>query len=126
MRAEIVKSFRFEAAHALPNVPPQHKCSRIHGHAYRLDVHVEGPVDEKLGWVMDYADIRAAVAPVIDELDHRDLGQIPGLANSTSENLARYVWDRVAPKLPGLKQIVVWESESNRCVYRGCPSGKPA
>lgn len=119
MQAELVKSFRFEAAHALPNVPPGHKCARLHGHSYRLDVHVAGPVDPHAGWVMDFADIQAAVKPILDQVDHRLLSDVPGLANSTAELLARFIWDRLRPTLPGLTQVVVWESDSNRCIYRG-------
>jgi 6-pyruvoyltetrahydropterin/6-carboxytetrahydropterin synthase len=119
MKAEIIKTFRFEAAHALPNVPPEHKCSRLHGHSYRVDIHLAGEVDPRLGWVMDYGDLKALVGPILDELDHRDLGKVPGLDNSTSENLGKYLWDRIKPKLAGLTRIVVWESENNRCVYRG-------
>lgn len=119
MKAEIIKTFRFEAAHALPNVPVEHKCSRLHGHSYRVDIHVEGEVDARLGWVMDYGDLKRLVEPVLGPLDHCDLGKVPGLGNSTSENLAKFLWDRIKPALSGLTQIVVWESEANRCVYRG-------
>ena len=119
MEAELVKTFRFEAAHSLPNVPPEHKCSRLHGHSYRVDVHVAGPVDEQKGWVMDFGDLKRVVAAVLDGLDHRLLGDIEGLANSTSEMIAKYIWDRVKPALPLLAAVTVWESETNRCVYRG-------
>lgn len=119
MEAELVRTFRFEAAHALPKVPPEHKCSRLHGHNYRVDVHVAGPVAAEKGWVMDFGDIKRAMQPILDELDHRNLGEIPGLANPTSEMLARFIWDRVQPALEGLSAVVVWESETSRCIYRG-------
>ncbi len=119
MEAELIRTFRFEAAHALPHVPPGHKCRRIHGHGYRLDVHVTGEVDPEKGWVMDFADINRAVRPVLDELDHRLLGEVPGLENATAEVIARFLWDRLQPALPLLSAITVWESETNRCVYRG-------
>jgi 6-pyruvoyltetrahydropterin/6-carboxytetrahydropterin synthase len=119
MQAELIKTFRFEAAHALPNVPPDHKCRRFHGHSYRVDIHVTGPVDPRTGFVMDFGDIKRAVAPVLDELDHRMLSDIDGLANSTSEMLAGYLWDRLSAALPMLSAITVWESETSRCVYRG-------
>ena len=119
MEAELVKTFRFEAAHALPNVPPEHKCSRLHGHSYRVDVHVRGEVDPHTGWVMDFGEIKEAIRPVLAELDHRLLSEVPGLANSTSEMLASHIWERVKPALPALCAVVIWESDGSRCIYRG-------
>jgi len=119
MEVELVRTFRFEAAHSLPNAPAGHKCRRLHGHGYRVDVHVTGQVDPRTGWLMDFDEIKRAVEPVLSELDHRCLGDIPGLENSTSEVLAKYLWDRIAPALPGLSAVTVWESEASRCVYRG-------
>ncbi len=119
MEAELIKTFRFDAAHALPNVPADHKCRRVHGHSYRIDVHVTGPVDPEAGWVMDFGDIKLAAEPLLDELDHHMLSDIPGLENSTSEQIARFFWERLRPVLPLLSAITVWESESSRCVYRG-------
>jgi 6-pyruvoyltetrahydropterin/6-carboxytetrahydropterin synthase len=119
MNAELVRTFRFEAAHALPNVPEEHKCRRLHGHSYRIDVHVQGPVDPHTGMVMDFGRIKETVEPILRELDHRWLNELPGLENSTSELLAKYLWDRIAPRLPELSCVEVWESESSRCVYRG-------
>jgi len=119
MQVELVKTFRFEAAHRLPNVPPEHKCSRVHGHNFRVDVHITGQVDPKAGWVLDYGDIKAAVEPVLDALDHRMLNEIPGLENVTSETLAKYLWDRISPKLAGLSAVTIWETDDSRCIYRG-------
>ena len=119
MDTELVRTFRFEAAHALPNVPDGHKCRRLHGHSYRVDVHVTGPIDPAKGWVMDFGDIKRAVQPILEELDHRMLSEIPGLANSTSELIAKYLWDRLKGRLPMLSAVEVWESETSRCVYRG-------
>ena len=119
MQAEIVKTFYFEAAHHLPNVPPGHKCGGMHGHSYRVDVHVTGPVDPEVGWVMDFGDLKRTVAPIIDLLDHKLLNEVPGLANSTSEMIAAFLWERIATDVPGLSAITVWESDTSRCVYRG-------
>lgn len=119
MAFELIKTFRFEAAHSLPHVPPDHKCARLHGHSYRVDVHVTGQPDAETGWVLDFGEIKRAAGPILDELDHRCLNEIPGLANSTSEVLAKYLWDRIAPELPDLSAITVWESETSRCVFRG-------
>ena len=119
MRAELSKTFRFEAGHHLPNVPADHKCARPHGHSYRVTVVVEGPVDEHVGWVMDFGRIKAAVEPLLGQLDHADLNQIEGLTNPTSETIARWFWDRIRPQLPGLKAVSVAESEASCCTYRG-------
>ncbi|HAU37227.1 MAG TPA: 6-carboxytetrahydropterin synthase QueD [Phycisphaerales bacterium] len=119
MQAELITTFRFDAAHALPNLPPDHKCRRMHGHSYRVDIHITGPVDERLGWVMDFTQIKRAVQAVLDRIDHRCLNEIPGLENSTSEILAKYLWDRIAQEIPGLSAVTIWESETSRCVYRG-------
>jgi 6-pyruvoyltetrahydropterin/6-carboxytetrahydropterin synthase len=116
---EIFTEFTFEAAHRLPNVGADHKCARLHGHSFRVEVHVAGPVDEHAGWVMDFADVRAACEPIRLTLDHYYLNDIDGLANPTSENLARYVWDRLRPELPGLDAIVVRETCTSGCRYRG-------
>jgi 6-pyruvoyltetrahydropterin/6-carboxytetrahydropterin synthase len=119
MEVELIKTFRFDAAHSLSAAPEGHKCRRLHGHGYRVDIHVTGPVDSKRGWLMDYGDLKAVVGPILDELDHRNLDEIPELKNSTSERLAGYIWDRIQPSLPNLSAIILWESDSSRCVYRG-------
>ncbi|HEX6535261.1 MAG TPA: 6-carboxytetrahydropterin synthase QueD [Gemmatimonadaceae bacterium] len=116
---EIFKEFTFEAAHRLPNVPPDHKCARLHGHSFRVAVHVRGAMESRAGWVMDFADIGRAIRPVHDALDHRYLNEIEGLENPTSEHLARWIWRRLASTLPGVCQVTVRETCSTGCVYRG-------
>jgi queuosine biosynthesis protein QueD len=116
---EIFKEFTIEAAHRLPNVPEGHKCARLHGHSFRIAVYVSGEVDEHLGWVMDFAAIKAAWEPVFEQLDHRYLNEVPGLENPTSENLARWIWERLRARLPGLSRIAVRETCTAGCEYRG-------
>ena len=116
---EIYKEFHFEAAHRLPNVPEGHKCARMHGHSFRIEVHVSGPVGDQTGWVMDFADLRKAFQPLFERLDHHCLNDIEGLENPTSENLARWIWERLAPTLPSLSRIVVQETCNAGCVYTG-------
>lgn len=113
------RSYRFEAAHFLPRVPPGHKCARMHGHSYLVEVAIEGEVDPELGWVMDFADIDERVMPLVRQLDHHVLNEIDGLANPTSELLAAWLWRRLEPGLPGLAEVVVSETPTSRCVYRG-------
>ena len=116
---EIFKQFSIEAAHWLPNVPPGHKCARMHGHSFQIQVHVRAPVDPHLGWVMDFAEIKAAFAPIEDLIDHRCLNEVEGLENPTSENLARWLWKQLLPSLPLLSKIVVQETCTSGCVFEG-------
>jgi 6-pyruvoyltetrahydropterin/6-carboxytetrahydropterin synthase len=117
---ELVKQFDFEAAHQLPFVPEGHKCARLHGHSYSLEIVVRGELDEVMGWVVDYGEITKVVKSIVqDELDHRLLNDIPGLENPTSEILARWLWRRIRPELSGLFSITVSETSTSKCVYRG-------
>lgn len=116
---EICKTFSFEAAHRLPNVPPGHKCSRLHGHSFELEVRVAGRPDPQSGWIQDFGEISCSVKPILDQLDHYYLNEIPGLENPTSETLARWIWQRLKPRLPGLSQLVVKETCTSSCIYRG-------
>lgn len=109
-RMHIFKVFQIEAAHRLPNVPEGHKCARLHGHSFRIELHVAGDLDPALGWVMDFADLKAVAAPLFEQLDHHYLNDIDGLDNPTSENLARWVFRRLATPLPGLEKVVVHET----------------
>ncbi|MCG5467068.1 6-carboxytetrahydropterin synthase QueD [Micromonospora sp. MED01] len=115
---EIYREFTFEAAHRLPRVPDGHKCARLHGHSYKVQVHVRGDVDPAKGWVMDFAEIKKAFRPLHDQLDHYYLNDVPGLDNPTSENLARWIWERLIDQLP-LSEILVRETCTSGCVYRG-------
>ncbi len=118
MRTRLERTYRFEAAHFLPKVPPGHKCARMHGHSYMVEVVIEGEIDAERGWLMDFAEIDEYAMPIIRQLDHQVLNEIDGLANPTSELLAVYVWNKLAA-LPGLLEIVVSETPSSRCIYRG-------
>ena len=118
-RMELRKTFQFEAAHLLPHLPKSHKCRRLHGHSFKVEVVIDGDCDPKLGWVMDYADMSKAFQPIWKKLDHFYLNDIPGLENPTSENIAVWVWQRLKPKLPLLTEVVVAETCTARCVYRG-------
>lgn len=116
---EIYKEFSFEAAHSLPHVPEGHKCGRLHGHSYKVQVHVSGDPDPHSGWIMDFAEIKEIVKPVIKDLDHYYLNEIPGLENPTSEQLAIWLWRRIKPLLPALSKIVISETCTSACIYQG-------
>jgi 6-pyruvoyltetrahydropterin/6-carboxytetrahydropterin synthase len=116
---EIFKEFAIEAAHWLPHVPAGHKCRRMHGHSFRIAIYVAGEVDERLGWVMDFAEIKAAFKGIEDEIDHRCLNDVEGLENPTSENLARWLWGKLKLALPQLSKVVVRETCTSGCIYGG-------
>lgn len=119
MRVRLAHDFTLEAAHALPNLPADHKCRRVHGHTFKIEVIVEGEVDPRSGWLMDYAELERKFAPVHQALDHRLLNEVAGLENPSSENLAAWIWNRLKPDLPPLVEIVVHETDHARCSYRG-------
>jgi len=119
MLVRLTKSFSFEAAHDLPTFPADHKCRRLHGHSFRFDVIVEGEVDPAKGYLIDYGDIKRAAEPLVNRLDHYYLNEVEGLSNPTSENLAKWIWDRLKPELPALAEIVVHETCTTVCSYRG-------
>ena len=116
---KIYKEFTFEAAHRLPNVPEGHKCARLHGHSFLVRILVEGPVGDESGWVMDFGDISTAFKPVWEQLDHYYLNDIDGLENPTSENLARWIWQRLQPRLPERAEIEIRETCTSGCRYQG-------
>ncbi len=115
----IFKSFQIEAAHRLPHVPAGHKCARLHGHSFHIELHVAGEPDPTLGWIMDFAELKAAFQPLFEQLDHRYLNDIEGLENPTSETLARWIYERLAPRVPGLDEVVVRETCTAGASYRG-------
>jgi 6-pyruvoyltetrahydropterin/6-carboxytetrahydropterin synthase len=119
MRVRLTKTFCFEAAHDLPTFPPDHKCRRLHGHSFRFDVVVEGDVPAERGYLIDYGDIKKAADPLVRRLDHYYLNEIEGLSNPTSENLARWLWVQLKPALPMLAAIIVNETCTSACEYKG-------
>ena len=118
-RLNLVTSFTFEASHQLPHAPEHSKCRRLHGHSWKVEVHVAGAVDDETGWVMDYDDIKTACSPVYDALDHRHLNDIEGLENPTSEMIAVWIWERLTAEIPPLTRVVVHETCTARCAYSG-------
>ena len=119
MKVRLVHEFRFEAAHLLPRVPPGHKCARLHGHSFKVELAVAGPVDEQTGWFIDFQHLYDAWKPLHDQLDHNYLNEIAGLENPTSEVLARWIWDRMKIRLEPLTRVTVFETCDARCEYEG-------
>jgi 6-pyruvoyltetrahydropterin/6-carboxytetrahydropterin synthase len=119
VRVRLIKEYRFEAAHRLPRVPQGHKCARLHGHSFKIELAIAGPVDPKTGWFIDYGEIDGLWQPIHDRLDHNYLNEVEGLDNPTSEVLARWLWDRLKPALPALERVIVHETCDARCEYEG-------
>jgi 6-pyruvoyltetrahydropterin/6-carboxytetrahydropterin synthase len=118
-QVELTKLFTFEAAHSLPHVPAGHKCARLHGHSFRVEVTVKGPVNPKTGWLIDFAELKEHFRPLEDQLDHRFLNEVPGLENSTSEHIARWIWRKLKPVIPSLYCVTVHETCTSKCAYKG-------
>jgi 6-pyruvoyltetrahydropterin/6-carboxytetrahydropterin synthase len=119
MIVTLTKEYRFEAAHRLPRVPAGHKCARVHGHSYRVNLEVRGAIDPDTGWLIDYGVIDDAWAPLHLRFDHHMLNEIPGLENSTSENLAVYIWNALRAQIAQLSAVTVAETDDSTCTYRG-------
>ena len=122
---EIFKVFTFDAAHWLPRVPEGHKCAKMHGHSFRVEIHIRGKAGSDSGWVTDFAEIAAAFEPLLEQLDHKNLNRIEGLENPTSENLCRWIWVRLKSVLPQLSRIVLQESPESGCIYEGEDEAQP-
>lgn len=109
MLAKITKAFTFEAAHRLPHVPLEHKCSRLHGHNYRVEVSLVGEVQQSTGFVADFFDIDKHVGPLVESLDHRFLNDIEGLTNPTAEKIAEWFINQLND-LEHLHSIRIYEN----------------
>jgi 6-pyruvoyltetrahydropterin/6-carboxytetrahydropterin synthase len=115
----LVHEFRFEAAHKLPKVPEGHKCRRLHGHSFKVELTIEGPVNPETGWLIDFGVLHDLWKPLHAELDHNYLNDIEGLENPTSEVLAFWIWGRMKPRLPELTRVTLFETCDARCEYEG-------
>ena len=118
MRVRLAREYRFEAAHRLPKVPEGHRCARLHGHSFRVELFITGEVDPESGWLIDYFEMDEAWKPLHEQRDHYYLNEVPGLENPTSENLAHWIWTRMSPRLP-LSRVTIHETCDARCEYDG-------
>ncbi|NCZ95559.1 MAG: 6-carboxytetrahydropterin synthase [Verrucomicrobia bacterium] len=119
MRISLRRIFDFEAAQHLPSFPEGHKCRRLHGHSFRLEVVVTGAVDLKTGLFYDHAKIADVVRPIVDKMDHTCLNETPGLENPTLELMTKWFWDKLTTQLPGLSEITLHETPRASCTFRG-------
>jgi len=115
----ISQAFTFEAAHRLPNVPEGHRCRRMHGHSYRVELRIEGPVDPRTGFVVDFFDVETAFVPLLNRLDHHCLNEVEGLENPTAENISMWIWERLRPSMLNLAAVVVYETPNCWAEYDG-------
>ncbi len=115
----LYKEFTFDSAHFLPFVPEGHKCREMHGHTYRLRVWLQGKPDSRLGWIIDFAELKKVVKPVVAELDHKCMNNVAGLENPTCELIAVWIWDRLKPLLPAMKRIELHETPTTGVIYEG-------
>ncbi len=119
---EITYEFWFDAAHRFVHMPVGHKYAGLHGHSFRAEIAVGGTPDPKSGFIVDFARLEAAGEGIRDRLDHRYLNEIAGLENPSLENLARFVWNELAPQFPGLTRVAIRrDSHRQGCVYTGEP-----
>jgi 6-pyruvoyltetrahydropterin/6-carboxytetrahydropterin synthase len=116
---KITQAFSFEAAHRLPNVPQSHKCHRMHGHSYRVELQLEGTADPETGFVVDFFDVEATFGPVLERLDHHCLNEVDGLENPTAENIASWIWGSIQDDLPQLSRVTVYETPECWAEYDG-------
>lgn len=116
---KITQAFTFEAAHRLPNVATTHRCHALHGHSYRVELRLDGPVDPHTGFVVDFFEIERVFGPVLTRLDHAYLNDIEGLANPTAELIAQWIWTRIEPDLPQLNAVVCYETPNCWAEYDG-------
>ena len=116
---QIFKKFTFDSAHALPNVPDGHKCKNVHGHTYHLTLFLESEIDSEMGWVMDFADVKEIMNPVMTQIDHKFLNDIEGLENPTCEIFVKWIWDRLIGSMPQLVKIELYETPTSGAIYEG-------
>ncbi len=115
----IFKDFDFDSAHFLPNVSDDHKCKQIHGHTYRMKVFFSDALDNHYGWVMDFAEIKKVVNPIINSIDHKLLNDIEGLENPTCEAISIWLWDKIKAEIPILCRIELYVTLTSGVVYEG-------
>ena len=119
MKVRLSKQFFFEASHRLEHLGPEHPCYNLHGHSYRVEVEVYGDVAEKTGFLIDYADIKKIAQPIVDRLDHTHLNDVEDLKLTSTEFIARWLWERIQPNLSTLSKIIIYETAKTRCEYAG-------
>lgn len=117
MKFELKQHFQIESARFLPRLPVSHPCSRTHGHSFKIVLSLVGDADPQSGWLIDYNEITETAKPVLNEIDHRLLNDVPGLENPTTENLCRWLFEKLRSRLPALRRVGVMETATTECWY---------
>ncbi len=117
MKFKLKQHFQIESARFLPHLDKTHPCSRVHGHSFKITLTLVGEADPQLGWVIDYNEIKTKMQPLLEQLDHRVLNEVPGLENPTSEILSRWIFERAVKKLPLLTSVSVSETPDTECSF---------
>lgn len=117
MNFELKQHFQIESARFLPHLPKDHPCSRLHGHSFKIMLTLVGPLVPKLDWVMDYHQIAVVMKPLLTQLDHRTLNEVPGLENPTSEILAKWIFEKTKIQIPILTSVTIMETPTTECRY---------
>jgi len=113
---KISKQFSFSASHVLDLLPAEHPCSRLHGHNYVITVHLKSGTLNEYGFVKDYKSLKNIKQFIDETMDHRYLNDcIPG--SPTSENIARFLYDRFKSEIPELFAVEVSETPQTSCIY---------
>jgi 6-pyruvoyltetrahydropterin/6-carboxytetrahydropterin synthase len=121
---ELTNSFRFDAAHTLDRSIDSESSRRVHGHSYRAEVTLRGEPDSRTGMVIDFGLLERALAAARDGLDHHLLDDVAGLGPATMENLAAWIWRKLAPVTTGLVKVAVFrDSQGESVTYRGTERG---
>jgi 6-pyruvoyltetrahydropterin/6-carboxytetrahydropterin synthase len=115
----LFRQFTFDSAHFLPNVPEGHKCKEVHGHTYRMVIYMEDTIKKNEGWVMDFAEVKKVIYPILEVVDHKLLNNIEGLENPTCELIAVWLWNKIKPQLPILTKIELHETPTSGVIYEG-------
>ena len=115
----LVQIVRFESARRLTKVPKEHPCSNLYGLAFRLEIHVEGEINPKTGFVIDFSEIESHFEPIKKKIDHNYLNDIEGLENPTSEVLVKWIWENLKPEVVDLVKLILWENDVSRVEYSG-------
>ena len=117
MNFELKQHFQIESSRFLPHIGKDHPCSRMHGHSFKIILTLHGPLDPKLGWVIDYNDVSKLMKPILESIDHRTLNEVPGLENPTSELLAQWIYQKAKPLFSSLVCISILETPFTECRY---------
>lgn len=117
MKFKLKQHFQIESARFLPHLDKSHPCSAMHGHSFKISLTLLGETDAKLGWVIDYNEVKLKMKPLLEQLDHRVLNEVPGLENPTTELLAKWLYEKGVKVLPLLTQVSISETQDSECCY---------